>query len=194
MPILIALVVAGCSASGDAGRKSGLGESCTRTADCVTGARCVAQTCEDADAGPDEDPDGSIDGVDAGPSDEGLQRRYFDELLASGICRAPGSPDGSQIDLSLQILSYTREGTVHLTPNDEVFVDGIPRRVEDELRSEDFEFELPSECNPDEIDPAVFNACAVRADQGGRPLGLSLLGSALRYVPLSHPDHPKQAA
>jgi hypothetical protein len=109
------------------------------------------------------------------------QPRYFDELLASGICRAPDSVDDSQLDLSLQILSYTREGTVSLLPNDAVVIDGIPRQVEEELRSDDFEFALAANCKTDEVDPATFNSCAERSDQPSSQTGLSLLGSSLRY-------------
>jgi hypothetical protein len=110
------------------------------------------------------------------------QPRYFDELLASGICRAPDSVDDSQLDLSLQILSYTREGTVSLLPNDAVVIDGIPRQVEEELRSDDFEFALAANCNTEQVDPATFNACGERSDQPSPQTGLSLLGygAALR--------------
>jgi len=112
------------------------------------------------------------------------QPRYFDELLASGVCRAPDSVDDSQLDISLQILSYTREGTVSLLPTDAVVIDGIPRRVDEELRSEDFEFALAANCDTSQVDPAQgYNVCAERSDQPSGQSGLSLVGSQLRYEP-----------
>ncbi len=125
--------------------------------------------------------DGGANG-DAGVSgDAGQRLMYFDALLASGLCRAPGSTDDSQLDLSLQILSDTREGTLSLLPGDTVLVDGMPRPVEEALSDGNFEFDVAPECSLGEVDPAVFNTCAERADAPDGQHGLALIRSGLRY-------------
>jgi hypothetical protein len=108
------------------------------------------------------------------------QPRYFDQLLASGMCRAPESTDYGQVDLSLQILSYTRDGTVSLLPDDAVNLSGVPRQVSDILRASDFTFSLSSDCDQS-IEAAVFQACAEPSEQPGDQTGISLLAQDLRY-------------
>lgn len=108
------------------------------------------------------------------------QPRYFDQLLASGMCPSPDSADYSQIDVSLQILSYTREGTVSLLPEDNVTMDGVPRLVSEVLRADSFAFALSSDCDKD-IEAAVFQACAEPSEQPGDQRGISLLAQDLRY-------------
>ena len=109
------------------------------------------------------------------------QPRYFDQLLVSGMCRSPESSDYGQVDLSLQILSYTREGTVSLLPKDSVTMSGVPRQVSEVLNPADFACELSSDCDPSKIPAGHFQACAQLSDQPGDASGVSLLAQELRY-------------
>jgi hypothetical protein len=105
---------------------------------------------------------------------------YFDELVVSGMCRAPESADSGQLDLSLQMLGYTVNGTLSLSPSDTLNQADGPQQVSDLVQPSAFKFAMSTACDAS-IDAAVFHACVEASDPPDAQRGASLLAQDIRY-------------
>lgn len=103
------------------------------------------------------------------------QRKYFDSVMAPGMCRS--SEDFSRFDVSVQILSNTREGTVSVLPDDRIA--GETNTVEEVLKPDDFTFALPA--TAEGVDASKFQGFVEDSERPSDQEGIAMRGESLRF-------------